>query len=591
MPITAHPRTPPVTPVQDGAPEWVMCAGCRATIYAKRWRRNHKCCPECGYHDVLTAPERLQFLLDPNSVEMLPFSVASADPLNFTDRKSYPRRLSEAQADTGMSEAVLGATGRIEGAPVVLACMDFRFLGGSLGSVVGEVITRVGAVALARRAPLLLITASGGARMQEGALSLMQMAKTSGMLARLDAAGLLTISLVTDPTFGGVAASFASLCDVTVAEPRARLGFAGRRVVEQTIKESLPANFQTAEFLLARGFVDLIAPRERLRSEIGKLLRSGSPRRPEAAPTPTHRPAGIDEIVVRDPARLPDEDPHDTVRRARRISRPTTLDYAALLLEEFRELAGDRVSGDCPAIVGGVGRLDGRPVMLIGHQKGHEPVELGRRNFGMPLPAGYRKAARLMRLAAKLGLPVITLIDSPGAYPGRQAEEQGQAVAIADNLKLMAQLPIPVIAVITGEGGSGGALALGVANRVLMWQDAVYSVISPEGCAAILWQDPAEAGRAAAALKLRSRDLLHLDVVDGVLPEPPGGVDADPVEATYRLGRAITSCLDEMAGMSAEELQLDRHVRFARYGREFVLPAEEAALDSVEEIAEQRDAS
>jgi acetyl-CoA carboxylase carboxyl transferase subunit beta len=188
----------------------------------------------------------------------------------------------------------------------------------------------------------------------------------------------------------------------------------------------------------------------------------------------------------------------------------------------------------------------------------------------MPLPAGYRKAARLMRLAAKLGLPVITLIDTPGAYPGRQAEEQGQATAIAENLKLMAQLPVPVIAVITGEGGSGGALALGVANRVLMWQDAIYSVISPEGCAAILCRDPAAAGRAAAALKLRSRDLLELGVVDGVLLEPAGGVDADPAEAARRLRLAIRSCLAEFDGMSGAELRADRHRRFARYGAETV---------------------
>jgi acetyl-CoA carboxylase carboxyl transferase subunit beta len=562
-----------------------MCGGCRELIYGKRWLRNLKCCPECGHHEALSAAERLRCLLDPCSLELLRFSVVPADPLGFSDSKPYLQRLSEARSRTGLSEAVLGAVGEIDGNPVVVACMDFRFLGGSLGSVAGELITRIGDTALARREPLLLVTASGGARMQEGALSLMQMAKTSAMLARLDAAGLLTISLITDPTFGGVAASFATLCDVTIAEPRARLGFAGRRVIEQTIKESLPANFQTAEFLLDRGFVDLIASRDRLRAELGRLLRSGSPRRLAPVRLRTHLsdPDEIGEIVIRDPARLPDADPHGTVRRARRISRPATLDYAALILEEFRELAGDRVSGDCPAIVGGIGRLHGRPVMLIGHQKGHDPAELARRNFGMPLPAGYRKAARLMRLAAKLRIPVITLIDTPGAYPGKQAEEQGQAIVIAENLKLMARLPVPVVAVVTGEGGSGGALALAVANRVLMWQHAIYSVISPEGCASILWHDPAEAGRAAAALKLRSRDLLELGVVDGVLLEPAGGVDADPAEAARRLGLAISSCLDDLEGLRGGDLSADRHARFARYGSEFV------ASDG--EFAPEREAS
>jgi acetyl-CoA carboxylase carboxyl transferase subunit beta len=253
-------------------------------------------------------------------------------------------------------------------------------------------------------------------------------------------------------------------------------------------------------------------------------------------------------------------------------------------LDEFRELVGDRVSGDCSAIVGGIGQLCGKPVMLIGHQKGHSPAELNRRNFGMPSPAGYRKAARLMQLAAKLGIPVLTLIDTPGAYPGVQAEERGQAVAIAENLKLMADLPVPVVAVITGEGGSGGALALGVANRVLMWQNAVYSVISPEGCAAILWQDSSAAPRAADALKLRAADLLSLGVVDGVLREPEGGVDADPMQAAERLRVALMHVLGELAGFSGGQLRADRHTRFRRFGADYVT-SPEADTDGAKEIS------
>jgi acyl-CoA carboxylase subunit beta len=582
MSVMSHERpTPAAAPRKDASPDWVMCAGCRELIYGKRWERSLRCCPECGYHGPLTAIERVRSLLDPGSLDVLSFSVEWADPLGFADSKPYSQRLAEASSRTGLPEAVLGATGEIEGEPVVIACMDFRFLGGSLGSATGELIAKIGDIALARREPLLLICASGGARMQEGALSLMQMAKTSAMLARIDAAGLLTISLITDPTFGGVAASFATSCDITIAEPRARLGFAGRRVIEQTIKESLPANFQTAEFLLERGFIDLIAPRDRLRAELGKLLRCGSPRRlgPAQLRACPGSPAEADDIVVRDPGRLPDEDPLATVHRARRISRPTTLDYARLLLEDFRELAGDRVSGDCPAIVGGLGQLHGRPVVLIGHQKGHDPAELARRNFGMSTPMGYRKSARLMRLAAKLRVPVITLIDTPGAYPGKQAEEHGQATVIAENLKLMAQLPVPVVAVITGEGGSGGALALAVGNRVLMWQDSIYSVISPEGCASILWRDSSKADRAAAALKLRSRDLLELGVVDGVLLEPVGGVDGDPGEAARRLGMAISSSLADLEGLRGPDLRADRHARFARYGGELVTSDGESAAE------------
>jgi len=573
----------PASPEVDG-PEWTWCGACRTPLYGKRWIRNLKVCPECGRHGALTAPERLGQLLDPGSIEPLSFTVHPNDPLRFADTKPYPHRLASARAQTGLTEAVVGALGTIEGSPVAVACMDFRFLGGSLSAAVGEIITRIGLIALRRRIALLLVTASGGARMQEGALSLMQMAKTSAMLARLDAAGIFTISLITDPTFGGVAASFATICDVTVAEPGARLGFAGRRVIEHTIGEKLPSDFQTAEFLLERGFIDFIAPRATLRRELSTLLRAGT--RDRRAPVRLRTPNT--EIVVRDPARLPERDAATTVRLARRITRPTTLDYVAMLFDEFRELAGDRASGDCPAMVGGVGRLHGRPVVLIGHQKGHDPAELTRRNFGMPNPAGYRKAARLMRLAAKLRVPVIALIDTPGAYPGKRAEEQGQAIAIAENLKLMAALPVPVVAVITGEGGSGGALALGVANRVLMWQDAVYSVISPEGCAAILWQDPSASAHAAEALKLRAKDLLALGVVDGVILEPDGGVDAAPVAAAERLGVALAGCLAELSELSGQRIRTDRRARFDRFGADSV---SEDAPDDFEDIDDIEEAS
>jgi acetyl-CoA carboxylase carboxyl transferase alpha subunit len=370
---------------------------------------------------------------------------------------------------------------------------------------------------------------------------------------------------------------------VTIAEPGARLGFAGRRVIEQTIGQRLPAAFQTAEFLLDRGFIDFIAPRATLRRELATVLRAGTKTGRTTVRLRSHHDDGI---VVRDPAQLPDEDASAVVRRARRISRPTTLDYAALLLDEFRELAGDRVSGDCAAVVGGIGRLDGKAIMLIGHQKGHDSAELSRRNFGMPKPAGYRKAARLMRLAAKLEIPIVTLIDTPGAYPGALAEEQGQAIAIAENLKLMAELSVPVIAVITGEGGSGGALALGVANKVLMWQDAVYSVISPEGCAAILWKDPSAAPLAAEALKLRAADLLALGVVDGVLREPEGGVDADPVQAAERLRVALAHAFGELAGLNGAQLRANRHTRFRRFGAGYVTsPSDTDEIDEIEEAS------
>ncbi|MFI5606911.1 acetyl-CoA carboxylase, carboxyltransferase subunit beta [Amycolatopsis sp. NPDC051903] len=547
----------------DGlAPAWLLCGGCRKMVYGKRFARAGRVCPECGHHAALTAAERLDALLDPGSAQPLELVVSDSDPLGFTDTRPYAERLVDARDRTGLIEAVLCARGRVDGTPVVVAAMDFRFLGGSLGSAVGEAITGACEVALAERTPLLLVTASGGARMQEGVLSLMQMAKTSQALGQLDEAGLLTVSLVTDPTFGGVAASFATSTDLIIAEPAARLGFAGPRVIEQTIKQTLPAGFQTAEFLLEHGIVDLIRPRAALRATLGRLLAIAT-RRPERVP-PVQRPGP--GALITDPQRLPERSAWECVRAARKLDRPTTLDYASLLLEDFHELHGDRLSEDCPALVAGLGRFEGRPVALIGTQKGHTADELARRNYGMPNPAGYRKAARVMRLAAKLGLPVVTLIDTAGAYPGIEAERRGQAVAIAENLKLMAGLPVPVVAVVTGEGGSGGALALAFADEVLMAENAVYSVISAEGCAAILWKDPAAAPKAAEALRVDARSLLAQGVIDGVVPEPEGGAGADHVRAAAALRAALAESLARLVPLDQMNLVTRRRARFRAFG-------------------------
>ncbi|GIG63084.1 hypothetical protein Lfu02_74560 [Longispora fulva] len=550
----------------DDVNHWVLCPRCRAVLYGRRLVRAARVCPECGRHEALDAPERLRQLLDEGTIEPLDLPVRTADPLGFVDTRPYPERLREARERTGLDEAVVCVRGAVEGHPVIVAAMDFRFLGGSLGSAVGELITLSAETALAERTPLLIVTASGGARMQEGMFALLQMARTSQALSRLDEAGVLTLSLVTDPTFGGVAASFATSCDVILAEPGARLGFAGPRVIAQTLRQTLPAGFQTAEFLLRKGFVDVIRPRSALRPTLARLL--------AAAPAPDLEPARTPgEASAADPALtcaalLPERDPWEVVRLARRIERPTTLDYLGLILTDFEELHGDRASGDCPAIVAGLGQLDGQPVAVIGHQKGHEVAELATRNYGMASPAGYRKAARVLRLAAKLRVPVITLIDTPGAYPGIEAEEGGQAVAIAEILKLLAGLPVPVIAVVTGEGGSGGALALAVADEVLMFANAVYSVITPEGCAAILWKDPAAAPRAAAALRVDARQLLDLGLIDGVLPEPEDGAAADPVATADTLRRGLLARLPRLLALDPARLVADRRAKFRRMGAE-----------------------
>lgn len=542
--------------------DWITCRGCRALVYGKRHLRAQRVCPECGHHERLTARERIEQLLDGGATELADSDVPSVDPLRFVDSLPYPRRLAEARSRTGLDEAVLCVRGAIDGRPLVAVVMDFRFLGGSLGWAVGELITRAAETALRERIPLVMVTASGGARMQEGVIALMQMAKTSQALAELDEAGILTVSVITDPTYGGVAASFAALADVILIEPGARMGFAGPRVIANTIHQRLPDGFQGAGFLLRHGLVDDVVPRGRLRLVLGRLLAAACDPLPAAAPAD-----GPDPLIV-DPGLLPAREPWEVVQLSRHIQRPTTLDYIHHLLDGFEELHGDRISGDCPALVAGVGRLSGAGVVVIGHQKGHTTQDLIARNFGMARPAGYRKAARVMRLAEKLRLPVVTLIDTPGAYPGIDAEEGGQAGAIATNLCLMARLTVPVVAVVTGEGGSGGALALGVADRVLMLSNAIYSVISPEGCAAILWRSASHAPVAAAALRLDARQLLGSGVIDAVLPEPEAGAHCDHDGAAEILRAALTRILPELAALPAEELVRRRHRRLRRLGEQ-----------------------
>jgi acetyl-CoA carboxylase carboxyl transferase subunit beta len=560
----------------DAPAAWARCPSCGTLIYRKRLARNLHVCPECGFHHRLTALQRIEQLTDRGTFSALPVCAEASDVLGFTDTLPYPARLARAREATGLDEAVICGMAELGGRPLVLAVMDFRFMGGSLSAAVGERIAQAADLARARRMALLIVTASGGARMQEGCLSLMQMASTSEAIARMREAGLLTVSLVTDPTYGGVAASFATNADLTIAETGARMGFAGPRVIRETIRQDLPAGFQTAEFLLRHGQVDLVEARQNLRSRLQQIL---------AATDQLPAPGGyLDEetgrsgsVMIRDPEALPGRDPWQTVQLARNIDRPTTHDYLAAAFDSFVELHGDRLYGDCPSIIAGLGRLGSLPVAVIGHQKGHSTKELVSRNFGMPRPEGYRKALRVMKLAARLRIPVVTLVDTPGAYPGLDAEERGQARAIADCILEMSRLRVPVVTVICGEGGSGGALALGVADEVLMLENGIYSVISPEGCSSILWNTASRAADAARSLHLVAPKLLRLGVIAGVIAEPAGGAHLDHPEIARSLRRALLDTLAGLLGTPAGMLLARRRARFRRHGRAPFLAADAAA--------------
>ncbi|GLY69647.1 acetyl-CoA carboxylase carboxyl transferase subunit [Amycolatopsis taiwanensis] len=565
-----------MTSVGERAPvrqNWTRCSGCGELNYAKKLARALGVCPECGHHHRLTASQRVAQLTDPDSFEPLSVRVVATDVLGFVDSQAYSDRLAKARATTGLDDAVLCGLGRVGGIPLMMAVMDFRFMGGSLGTAVGELIIRTAEQALEGGLPLLIVSSSGGARMQEGVLALMQMAKISQALAALRDAGLLSVSLVTDPTYGGVAASFATSCDVLVIEKGARMGFAGPRVIEQTIRQRLPEDFQTADFLLAHGQVDAVQHRHDLRGWLKALLSATRPS--EATGEVAQAPAQAKTAtLVRDPRLLAPVDAWEAVGAARHTSRPTTLDYLDLAFDGFVELHGDRLAADCPSIVAGFARLRDRPVAVIGHQKGHQTTELVSRNFGMPQPEGYRKALRVMRLADRLGIPIVSLVDTPGAYPGKDAEEHGQSIAIAENILGMFELSTPVVTVITGEGGSGGALALAVADRVLMFERAIYSVITPEGCSAILWGDGASAPSAARALGITARRLLELGVVDGVLPEPSHEEAGGAIVMATALGDVVSQTLAELELLERADLVRGRRARFRGFGANGIVVSE-----------------
>jgi acetyl-CoA carboxylase carboxyl transferase subunit beta len=554
---------PPAAAAAPEVTQWIKCPRDGAFIYYKRLERNLKVCPECNYHFRISARERLKFLLDPGSFTELSGAIEPCDPLGFVDSKPYAARIKEAQRKTGQKEGAVYGLAALEGVSLIVAAMDFAFIGGAMGSAVGEVITQAAEQATRRRLPLLTVCASGGARMQEGCLSLMQMAKTSAALAVLAERRLPYIALLTDPTYGGVTASFATQGDLLLAEPGAMIGFAGRSVIESTIREKLPDDFQRADFLLTHGMVDMIVPRGELRGTLGKLLAYYQPavagsRPPDALPD-------VPEV-----ADVPDGPPAraawEVVQLARNPDRPNAAEYIGRIFHDFHPLHGDRLFGEDPAVLGGLARLGDLPCVVVGTFKGRSLKENVARNFGMPHPEGYRKALRLMQHAAKFGLPVVALVDTPGAYPGSRAEERGQAVTIARNLVEMARLPVPIVTVLTGEGGSGGALALAVADRVLMLENAYYSVISPEGCSVILFKDVTQAPKAAKALSLTAHDLKRLKVIDAIIPEPPGGAHTDGEAAARALKCFLVRHLRELLARSPEQLLRERYARYRAFG-------------------------
>jgi acetyl-CoA carboxylase carboxyl transferase beta subunit/acetyl-CoA carboxylase carboxyl transferase alpha subunit len=567
---------------------WTQCPDCAEMLFNKQLEKNLRVCGTCGHHFRIGARVRLAELLDAGTFVERDAGLVSVDPLGFVDQKAYPDRIAAAQQATGLRDAAVWGIGTIAGIRVSICALDFGFMGGSMGSVVGEKVARAAEAALGERIPLIVVSASGGARMQEGTLALMQLAKTLAAIERLGIAGVPYISILTDPTTGGVFASYAAVGDVNIAEPNALIGFAGARVSAGTIAEELPPGFQRSEFLLRHGFIDRIVTRADLRDELATILGLMRPRPPRpvaigradaddddtAIAGDGDGPAPDDLALPAAPpilAALPtDEEGRaaaadavwSRVRRARDLKRPHTLELLEGVADRFVELHGDRLFADDEAIVAGLAAIDGRNVVVIGHQKGAETDENIRRNFGMPHPEGYRKAMRLMELAERFGMPVVTFVDTPGAYPGTGSEERGVAEAIARSVSLMTRLRTPIVVVITGEGGSGGALAVAVGDVVVALENAVYSVISPEGCASILWRTSDKATAAALSMRMSAEDQKALGVVDIIVAEPEEGAQADPAAAAAAIRETVAGELARLAVLPVGELV---NLRYARY--------------------------
>ena len=529
------------------------CNKCGAAIIAEEVKRDGYICPKCGGYFRVHAYRRIQMVADPDTFEEWDHDLTGGNPMHY---RGYEEKVHALQEKTGLQEAVVTGKCRINGKETVLAVCDGRFMMSSMGWAVGEKITRAVENATEKRLPVIIFACSGGARMQEGITSLMQMAKTSAALKRHSDAGLLYVSVLTEPTTGGVTASFAMLGDVILAEPGALIGFAGPRVIEQTIHQKLPKGFQRAEFLLEHGFVDDIVKRENLKETLGKILTFHE--KGDLVP-------GQNQLECSHIGNAPFLSAWERVQLSRKMDRPSGSDYIEVLFDDFTELHGDRTYGDDKAIIGGIASFHGMPVTVIAQQKGNNTKENIYHNFGMPMPEGYRKALRLMKQAEKFHRPVICFVDTPGAFCGVEAEERGQGEAIARNLMELSGLKTPVLSIVTGEGGSGGALALAAGDQVWMLENSVYSVLSPEGFASILWKDSTRAEEAAEVMKLTATDLYQKGIIEEMIPEPEEFHTESLWQVTGILDGKIEEFIKEYDKLSENELLNRRYERFRKF--------------------------
>lgn len=554
----------PKTTAPEQVKTTIVCPSCGREINKKETEKNKYVCYECGSYFRVRTKNRIKMVCDAETFQPWFEDLKAENPLDFPE---YTEKVRAAREKTGLHEAVTVGRCKIYGEDTVLGICDARFLMSSMGHIVGEKIALAVERATELRLPVILFCCSGGARMQEGIISLMQMAKTSAAIKRHSDAGLLYVPVLTDPTTGGVTASFAMLGDIILAEPGALIGFAGPRVIEQTIGEKLPEGFQRAEFQLEHGFVDAVVERKALKMTLFEILKMHHVKKGYANFDPlrgndSYEPS---ELMRERAAKSEPLSAWEKVKAARRVDRCASVDYMGRIFDGFMEMHGDRQYRDDPAIVGGVAYLDGQPVTVIGIHKGKDLKDCMKHNYGMPSPEGYRKALRLMKQAEKFNRPIITFVNTSGAFCGMEAEERGQGEAVARNLYEMASLKVPVLCIMIGEGGSGGALAMSVGNEVWMLENATYCVLSPEGFASILWKDGKRAKEASEVMKITAHDLQALHIVEKVIPEF-GMADDKACDSISRYMKGnIKTFLKKQDGKTGEQLASERYARFRAF--------------------------
>lgn len=542
------------------------CNACKAAVFVDEVKKNNYICPHCGNYFRIHARRRIEMITDEGSFEEWNETMPVSNPLCY---KGYEEKLKQLQEKTSLDEAIVTGRAKIGGFPVALGVCDSRFLMASMGENVGEKIALAVEKATEERLPVILFSCSGGARMQEGIVSLMQMAKTSAAIKRHSDAGLLYISVLTNPTTGGVTASFAMLGDIILAEPGALIGFAGPRVIEQTIRQKLPKGFQRSEFLLEHGFLDQIVTRNEMKNTLAELLHLHCNKPEKKAETESteisEKSIGRNEKILDSTgSQYEKKTAWEHVLLARDKERPTGKDYIPWLFERFTELHGDRFFGDDPALTGGIAWFNKVPVTVLIQEKGNGTKENIAHNFGMVSPEGYRKSLRLMKQAEKFGRPVICLVDTPGAFCGLEAEERGQGEAIARNLYELSALKVPVLSIVIGEGGSGGALALAAGDQVWMMENSIYSILSPEGFASILWKDSTKAKEAAQVMKLTAADLKELGIIEKVIEEKEPLTRENMKKTMKLLKTEIQVFLQEYGSLDVKKLLNKRYERFKK---------------------------